>query len=116
MATVRISDLLLRAIIGTNDWERKKKQDLVINIAFDYNSTRASKTDCLAYTVDYRSLTKRITNEVESSQCFLLETLVEFVMQMVMSDPKVKSATVRIDKPHALRFARSVSLELTRKR
>jgi dihydroneopterin aldolase len=34
----------------------------------------------------------------------------------VFENDKVMKATVEIDKPHALRFAESVSVELTRER
>ena len=116
MAKIRITDLLLRTIIGTHDWERKKKQDILINITFEYNCSKASKSDELKEVVDYRTMTKKITEEVEVSQFFLLEKLTDFVLKLVMEDKKIDNATVRIDKPHALRFADSVSVELSAKR
>ena len=116
MAKIQISDLLVRTIIGTHDWERKVKQDVIINVVMEYNSARARSTDSLEYTIDYKILTKKIIKEVEASSFFLLERLSEFVLKMVMEDKKVKKATVRIDKPHALRFARSVCVELSSQR
>ena len=116
MAKVRITDLLLRTIIGTNDWERKKKQDVIINISLEYDSRQSRKLDSIKTAVDYRSLTKRIVEQVESSQFFLLESLADFISKMIMENSKVKQTTVRVDKPHALRFARSVSIELSSKR
>ena len=116
MAKIQITDLLLRTIIGTHDWERKKKQDVVINVTLEYNCAKSRKSDSLDDAVDYRSLTKKITEQVESSQFFLLETLTDLVLKIVMEDKKIKYASVRIDKPHALRFARSVSVELSDQR
>ena len=116
MAKIQIMNLLLRTIIGTHDWERKKKQDILINVSLEYNSSRSRQKDSLEDTVDYRSLTKKIIEQVEASQFFLLESLTDFVLKLVMEEKKVKRATVRIDKPHALRFARSVSVELKRQR
>ena len=116
MATIRITDLKLKTIIGTNDWERKKKQDVIINISFEYNATLSAKSDQLKDTVDYKAITKKIIREVEISRCFLLEKLTAKVLDIVLANPLVKSAAVRIDKPLALRFSKSVSVELTKKK
>ncbi|MBI3601876.1 MAG: dihydroneopterin aldolase [Candidatus Omnitrophica bacterium] len=116
MARIQISDLSLRAVIGTNNWERKNRQDVLINVTMDYDASQAARTDHIKDAVDYKTITKRIIKTVEGSHFHLLEKLADTVLKAVMSDKKVKSATVRIDKPHALRFARSVSMELTTQR
>ena len=115
-AKVQISDLKLRAIIGTNAWERHTKQEIVINVIMEFDAPKAISTDNLKETVDYRTLTKKIIKKVESSDFFLLEKLTDCVLNIVMENLKVKRASVRIDKPRALRFARSVSVELSAKR
>ncbi len=114
MAIIRITDLKLKAIIGIYDWERKLKQDVIINLELTFNSSKAAKSDNIKDTVDYKSLKKRIIALVESSKFFLLEKLVEQVLNLIMEDPKILKATVRIDKPKALRFASSVSIESSR--
>ncbi len=116
MAKIRITDLSLRTIIGLHDWERKNKQDILINVLFDYDCTACRTNDRIEDAVDYRSLTKKIITEVESSNFFLLEKLTAHVLKIVMDIPRIQSATVRIDKPQALRFARSVSVELSDQR
>lgn len=116
MATIRITDLKLKTIIGTNDWEREEKQEIIINISFDFDARRASRSDDIRDTVDYKALKKKIMVFVESSRDYLLEKLVEDVLDLVMADKKVRAAAVRIDKPNALRFAKSVSVESIRKR
>ena len=116
MATIRIIDLSLRTIIGTNDWERTSKQDVVINVVIEYDAKKAVESDNIKDAVDYKIITKKIIKEVESSQYGLLEKLTGSILKIVMEHPKVRAATVRIDKPFALRFARSVSVELSAKR
>ena len=116
MATIRITDLSLRAVIGTNDWERIHKQDVVINIILTYDSQKASKSDQIKDAVDYKTITKKIIKEVEGSEYQLLEKLADSVLKIAMENPKVLSALVRIDKPLALRFARSVSVEVSEER
>ena len=116
MATIRITNLKLRAIIGANDWERETKQDVVINVAIDFDAAKAGKSDSIKDTVDYKTITKRIIKEVEASSFFLLEKLAQVILNIVMENPKVKEASVRVDKPFALRFADSVSVEVSGKK
>lgn len=116
MATIRITDLRLQAIIGINNWERTTKQEVLINISLDYHAAKAIKTDDQKHMLDYKSTTKKIIKAVRSSRFFLLEKLTDHVLKIVMQDKRVGQATVRIDKPRALRFAKSVSVELRAKR
>ena len=116
MAIIRITDLTLRTIIGIFDWERTRKQKVVINVEITFNAAKAAKSDKVKDTVDYKKITKAIIKHVEASKYFLIEKMADQVLEIVMEDKKIKSAIVRIDKPGALRFARSVSVELEAKR
>jgi D-erythro-7,8-dihydroneopterin triphosphate epimerase len=116
MATIRITNLKLRTIIGINEWERDTKQDVVINVSLEFDATSAAKSDDIKDTVDYKAITKKIIKLVEESEFFLLETLADRIMAIALGDPKVQEAAVRVDKPQALRFSDSVSVELHRQR
>lgn len=116
MATIRIINLKLRTIIGINDWERECKQDIVINVTIDCDAARAAESDAIEDAVDYKTITKCIIMEVEASSFFLLEKLAKAILNIVMENSLVREATVRVDKPLALRFADSVSIELSEKR
>ena len=58
MAIIHITDLHLRTVVGTYEWERKVHQDVIINIALEFNAQRAAKSDKLKDTIDYKTLTK----------------------------------------------------------
>ena len=116
MATIRITDLKLKAIIGTNAWERTTKQTVLINVAMEYDSRKAAQTDNIKYAVDYKTITKKIIKRVEAARFFLLEKLTDSILKLVMENKAVKKASVRVDKPKALRFASSVSIELSDQR
>jgi D-erythro-7,8-dihydroneopterin triphosphate epimerase len=116
MATIRITDLKLKAIIGINPWERKNKQDVIINLTLDFDASKASQSDNIQDTVDYKAIKKNIILLVKGSKFFLLEKLVEEVLTLTMQDAKILKATIRIDKPKALRFAKSVSIESSREK
>jgi dihydroneopterin aldolase/D-erythro-7,8-dihydroneopterin triphosphate epimerase len=116
MDRIHIDDLLLRCIIGTNEWEREKKQDVLIGIVLHADLRRAGQTDNLADTLDYRAIAKRVIAHVEASTYQLVEALAEHVAQICLTDPRVARVEVDVQKPGALRFARTVGVTLVRDR
>ena len=108
---IRIKNLRLRTIVGVNDWERAVQQEVILNISMDCDIDAAAKSDDLADTVDYKTLKLRIMRAVETANFLLLERLARHVLDIIRSEPRVRRATVEIDKPSALRFADSVSVE-----
>ncbi|MBN1780251.1 dihydroneopterin aldolase [bacterium] len=110
---IKIKNLRLRTIVGIYAWERKETQDVIINITIEFDGSGAAQTDNVRNTVDYKALKKRIVSEVESSRFKLLEKLADHVLRIILEDKKVLSARVEVDKPHALRFADSVSVTCT---
>ncbi len=111
-----ICDLLARCILGINDSERRDKQDVLINLAIYADMRKAGKSDRIEDTVDYRALKKRVLAMAEGSQFFLEEALAEAIAGLCLDQPKVMRVDVRVEKPNALRFARSVAVEISRSR
>jgi len=103
-------------MIGVFPEERREKQDVVINVVLECDHRPAARSDRLEDAVDYKALKKKIVALVESSQFYLVETLAERIAAACLANPKVEQATVTVDKPGALRFARSVGVEITRGR
>jgi len=116
MNRIYIRELALRCIIGVFPEERDKRQDVIIHVAMDCDFGRAAETDDLADTVDYKSVKRAIVSLVEASNFNLIETLADRIADICLQDPRVVSATVTVDKPGALRFARSVAVEVSKKR
>lgn len=116
MDRILIRDLLARCIIGVNDDERREKQDVVINVALYADLRPAARSDRFEDAIDYRALKKRILSVVESSQYYLVEALAERIAEICLENPDVQRAQVTVEKPSALRFARSVGVEVTRDR
>ncbi len=114
MDRILISDLQARCIIGVNDDERREKQDVLINIAISADLRKAGKSDRFEDTVDYRAIKKRVLQIAESSSYHLVEALAEAIAEVCLEHPSVKLAQVRVEKPLALRFARTVGVEITR--
>jgi D-erythro-7,8-dihydroneopterin triphosphate epimerase len=116
MDRILISDLLVRCIVGINDDERREKQDVLINLSLSADLSKAGSNDRFEDAVDYRAIKKKVVAMAESSKFFLVEALADAVAKICLDDPRVSSAQVRIEKPTALRFARSVGVEITRDR
>lgn len=111
---IEIKDLLLRGIIGINDWEREKKQDILVNIIIFADLRRAGETDNIEDSVNYRTVTKKVIKHVEESEHFTVETLAAKIAQLCLQEQGVIRARVRVEKPGALRFAKSVGVEIER--
>jgi 2-amino-4-hydroxy-6-hydroxymethyldihydropteridine diphosphokinase len=105
---------LLRGIVGINKEEQEKQQDILLNITLFVDMSAAGLSDDIDDAINYRTLTKRIIRMVEASSFFLVERLAAEVVALCLTDPRVGAARVRVEKPGALRFARSVGVEIER--
>lgn len=112
LATINVRNLRLRTFIGFNPEETTKLQDVVINLEIDYAIAGQVLDDRVEDALDYKALTKAVIGHVEDGRFLLLEKLVADVLGICSAHPAVRRARVTIDKPHALRFADSVSLAL----
>ncbi|MBI5486382.1 MAG: dihydroneopterin aldolase [Deltaproteobacteria bacterium] len=113
---IHIRDLSLRCIIGVDDRERREKQDVAIQVTLHAELGEAGRSDEMARTVDYRAVKKRIVRLVEQSQFFLIEALAEAIARVCLEEPRVERVDVLVEKPGALRFARTVGVEISRTR
>jgi D-erythro-7,8-dihydroneopterin triphosphate epimerase len=109
-----IRDLQIRCIVGLYPEERREKQDVIINIALWADYRAACESDRIEDTVDYKAVKKEILRVVESSEFFLVEALAQAIADVCLKADKVQQVRVTLDKPGALRFARSVAVEITR--
>ncbi len=113
MAKIRVKNLLIRTYIGFNPDELVNKQDVLINLEIETDiPATALDADEPEGIFDYKVITKKIISFVQEGRFKLLEVLTKSILDIIMEDEKVKWAKVEVDKPHALRFAESVSLEM----
>jgi FolB domain-containing protein len=113
---IQIKDLLLRTVIGINEEERRNRQDVLINITMYADTRPASASDDIADAVNYRTLTKQIIALVEGSQFYLVEKMAAEIAGLCLQEPRVERVRVSVEKPGALRFARSVGVTIERSR
>jgi len=116
MDQVLIKDLLVRGIIGINDWERVTNQDILINIVLFADLRRAGESDDIADCVNYRTIAKKVQAHAESAKRFTVEALATDIARLCLEDPLVQKVRVRVEKPGAVRFSTSVGVEIERSR
>ncbi|UTW06928.1 dihydroneopterin triphosphate 2'-epimerase [Pseudomonas benzenivorans] len=112
MARIRVKDLRLRTFIGIKEEEINNKQDVLINLTILYPAVDAVRDNDIDHALNYRTITKAIIQHVEGNRFALLERLTQEILDLVMENASVRYAEVEVDKPHALRFAESVSITL----
>lgn len=112
MARIRVKDLRLRTYIGIKEEEINNKQDVLINLTILYPANEAVRDNDIDHALNYRTITKAIIQHVEGNRFALLERLTQEILDLVMQQTAVRYAEVEVDKPHALRFAESVSITL----
>ena len=111
-AEINITNLRLRTFVGFNPEEKTKQQDVVINARIRYQTQPGIYQDRVEEALNYKTITKKIISTVENGRFLLLEKLVGDVLDICAEPVEVTHASVTIDKPHALRFADSVSLTM----
>ena len=115
-ARINITNLRLRTYIGFNPEEKTKQQDVIVNAEIRYRADPAFVSDDASDALDYKHITKRMIRHIENGRFQLLEKLTADLLAIAVESDQVSFAEVRVDKPHALRFADSVSVTLNASR
>lgn len=111
---IHIRDLRARCLVGTNPNERVNKQDVVVNITLYADLRKAGRSDDIADTVDYKAVKQAVLALVEGSSFLLVERLAEAIADACLAQAGVRRVRVLVEKPAALRFARTVGVEIVR--
>lgn len=114
MDKVIVKDLIARGIIGINDWEREKSQEIKINLILFGDLHPAGRSDQIEDCINYRTAAKKAQMHAETANRFTVEALAADIARICLEDPRVKKVIVRVEKPGAVRFADSVGVEIER--
>ena len=112
--TVFLRGLEVECVIGVFDWERERKQKVVIDLDMDWDIRPAARDDDLEKAVDWKAVTKAVLDLVGPSTFELVETLAERIAGMVISEFGVPRIRVRVQKPGAVRYSSTVGVEIVR--
>jgi FolB domain-containing protein len=114
MDKVIVKNLAARGIIGVNDWERVKPQEILINITLFGELKKAGDTDDIEESINYRTVAKKAQSLAENCQRLTVEALAADIANYCLEVNGVKKVKVRVEKPGAVRFAESVGVEIER--
>jgi FolB domain-containing protein len=111
-----IKDLSIQGIIGIKPDERIHKQGILVNAVLYADTRPAAESDDIEDVVNYRTITKQMIAHIEAGEPMLVERLVQELADICLADERVASVEISVEKPGALRFARSVGIRITRSR
>jgi 7,8-dihydroneopterin aldolase/epimerase/oxygenase len=111
--TVFVRGLEVQAGIGVYDHEHGRLQTLVIDVALDLGPVEVHG---LNDTINYETVATACQRIVSEGHVGLVETFAERLALDCLLDPRVRTVTVRIEKPGALAAAAAAGCELTYRR
>ncbi|MBI2379571.1 MAG: dihydroneopterin aldolase [Gammaproteobacteria bacterium] len=115
MDIVSISELTVPTRIGVFEWEKRIKQNLVLDLELGTDVARAAATDAIDDAIDYGAVALRVTELLENGQFLLIETVAERVAQLLLAEFATPWVRVRVAKPRILRNAREVAVTIERR-
>ena len=108
--------LTAECVIGFIDWERRVKQTVVVDLEMPVDCARASASDEVADTVDYKRVAKRVLAYIEASEFKLVETLAHRLAVVLLEEFALDWVRLSVNKPGAIRNSRDVGVSIERRR
>lgn len=116
MDIVYIKQLEIETVIGINDWERKIRQKVRIDLEMAIDIREAARTDNIDDTLNYKLVTKRIIEFVENSKFLLIEALAESIATLILEEFQIPWLKLSLSKPGAVSASRDVGVTIERER
>lgn len=112
--TIFLRELTVEAVIGIQEWERRVRQIVKIDLEMSVDARRAAATDRIEDTLNYKRVAKRLIEFVSASEFQLVETLAEHIAGIVLNEFSVTRVRVTVNKPGAIRGAKDVGIRIER--
>jgi FolB domain-containing protein len=104
----------VRGVIGLSDRERSNPQDILINVVLFTDTRKAAVSDNIDDCVNYRTVAKKLFAHAEKVARYTVEALAADLAALCLEEPGVMGVRMRVEKPGAVRFSRSVGVEIER--
>lgn len=111
---IYLRDIEADIIVGILPEEQDAPQPLVVNITLFTDCLSAALSDSIEDAVDYSVIHDDVLAHMHSTHYGLIETLAENLATLCLRDKRIHKCIVAVDKPKALKFARSVAVEIAR--
>ncbi len=114
MDLIYINDPRIETIIGIYGWERKTKQTVVLDIEMGTDIRKASTTENVEDTLNYKLVAERLFEFVGGSEFELVETLAERISDILLNEFDVPWLRLKLNKQGALKGVRDVGVIIER--
>jgi len=114
MDIIYINDLRIETIIGIYGWERKTRQTVVLDIEMGTDIRKASASDDVEDTLNYKTVAERLFEFVGGSEFELIETLAEQISDILLNEFNVPWLRLKLNKQGALKGVRDVGVIIER--
>jgi len=114
--SVFIKDFIIEEIIGIHEHEKIKKQKIKFNIVMEVNPNTIPDEQDIKSIVDYEKITRKLENLVKTKKYNFLESLAEDSFKEIFEDKRINSVKIKIEKPEAIKNAKSVGVEVFKNR
>ena len=98
MDKILIKGLACRARVGVPEWERRKRQKILIDLELHLDLRKAGRSDRVEHTVDYAAVAREVKKLVEGRPFVLAEAIAESAAGLVMKRFRIKEVTLRVRK------------------
>ena len=109
-----LTGLKISCIIGIFDWERKQKQNVLIDLKIPCDVRKASQRDNIIDAVDYKKIAKITISFVENSDFQLVETMAEKLADLLLKTFQLSEIELSVSKPAAIRGSQNVGVKIHR--
>lgn len=114
---IHIKDLSVPGVIGIKPEERINEQQVLVNATLWVDTRAAAASDDIEDAANYRTITKALIAHIQQGEPQLVERLVQELVDICFAtEPRVMEAEMTVEKPGALRHARSVGITIRRVR
>jgi len=111
---VFVRDLMLPCSIGVHHHEKHVPQRVRVNLDLAVREGNLDLGDDIGNVVCYEAIVAGVRRITTAGHVNLVETLAEQVAAMCLSDPRIRTARVRIEKLDVFPDATSVGVEIER--
>lgn len=116
MDTLFLHGLKAETLIGVYDWERQRRQTLLLDVDIGTDARPAGHSDNIDDTIHYGDVAEALRHNLAQQQFLLLEALAEHVAQFLLDDFGALWVRVRVVKPGILAQVREVGVQIERSR
>ena len=94
--TIYIENLTFKCIVGILDFERKKRQRVIVNLSCDYEFKDGSF-------IDYAEVSELVKRTMKDKKFKLLEDAVKTLSELIKNKYEVENLQLKISKPNILK-------------